>query len=200
MSDHTIVIIWVVKIFVVQFFCVFVLKLISTYLGEGVPQRFLLGLLHLSEWQRWGDEDQFSHSVVSNSLQPHGLQDAELPSPSPIPGVCSNSSPSIKWCHPIISPSVIPFSSCFQSFPGSRSFPMSQLFISGGENIGASALASVLPMHIQDWFPLGLTDLISLQSKRLSTVFFNTTVQKHQFFSAQPSLWSNSHIHTWLLE
>ena len=163
-----------------------ILKLIRTYLGEGV----LLGLLHLSEWQRWEDEDKFSDSIVSNSLRPHGLQHAEFPGPSPTPGACSNSSPSIQWCHPTILPSVIPFSR-FQPFPASRS---------GGENIGASALASVLPMHIQDWFPLGLTDLISLLSKGLSTVFFNTTVQKHQFFSAQLSLWSTSHIHTWLLE
>ena len=104
------------------------------------------------------------------------------------------------WCHPTISSFVIPFSSCLQSFPESGSFLMIQLFASGGQSIGALALASVLPMNIKDWVPLGLTGLISLQSKGLSRVFSNTTVQKHPFFSAQPSLWSNSHIHTWPLE
>ena len=112
----------------------------------------------------------------------------------------SNSCPSSRWCHPAISSSVIPFSSCLQSFPASGSFPMSQLFTSGGQSIGASASASVLPMNIHDWFPLGLTDLISLQSKGFSRVFCNTTVQKHQFFGTQLSLWSNSHICTRLLE
>ena len=114
---------------------------------------------------------------------------------------CSNSCPSSWWCHLTISSSVVPFSSRLQSFPASGSFPMSHFFPSCGQSIGASASASVLPMRIQDYsgFPLGLTDLISLQSKGLSRVFSNTTVQKHQFFSAQPSLWSNSHIHTWLL-
>ena len=111
-----------------------------------------------------------------------------------------NSCPSNWWCHPTISSNVIPFFSCLQSHTASESFPKSQLFISGGQNIGASASASVLPMNIQDWLPWGLTGLISLQSKGLSRVFTNTTVQKHQFFSAQLSLWSNSHIHTWLLE
>ena len=109
------------------------------------------------------------------------------------PGACSNSCPSSRWCHPTISSSVIPFSSCLQSFPASGSFPMSRLFTAGNQSTGASALASVLPMNIQDCFPLGWTGWISLQSKGLSRVFFNTTVQKHQFFSAQPSLWSNSH-------
>ena len=104
------------------------------------------------------------------------------------------------WCHPTISSSVIPFSSCLQSFLASGSFPRSQFFTSGGQSIGVSASASVLPMNIQDWFPLGLTGLISLQSKALSRVFSNTTVQKHQFISTQLSLWSNSHIHIWLLE
>ena len=141
----------------------------------------------------------FSHSVVSNSLQPHGLPNARLPCPSPSPGVCSNSCPLSQWCHPTISSSVVPFS-CLQSFPASGSFLMSQLFASGGQSIGASASASVLPMNFQDWFPLGWTGWISLQSKGLSRVFSNTTVQKHQFFGAQPSLWSNSHIHTWLPE
>ena len=122
-----------------------------------------------------------------------------LPCPSPTPGTCSNSCPLNWWCHPTISSSVIPFSSCLQSFPASV-FPMSQFFASGDQSIGATASASVLPMNIQDWFPLGLTGWISFQAKGLSRVFINTTVQKHQFFGAQLSLWSNSHIHTWLLE
>ena len=143
---------------------------------------------------------QFNHSVESNSLQLHRLQHIRLPCPSPSSRVCSNSCPSSQWCCPTISSSVIPFSSWLQSFPRSGSFPMSQLFESGGQNIGVSASASVLPMNIQDWFPLGLTGWISLQSKGLSRVFSNTTFQKHQFFGAQLSLWSNSHIHTWLLE
>ena len=126
---------------------------------------------------------QFSHSVVSDSLQPHGLQHARLPCLLPTPGAYSNSCPSSQWCHPTISFSVNPFS-CLQSFPASGSFLLSQFFASGGQNNRASALASVLPMNIQDWFPLGLTGLISLQYKGLSRVFFNTTVQKHQFFGA----------------
>ena len=137
-------------------------------------------------------------SVVSNSLQSHGLQHSRLPCPSPSRGACSNSCLLSQWCHPNISSSVITFSSYLQSFPASGSFLM--LFASGGQSIGASASASILPMNIQDWFPLGLTDLISLQSKGLSRVFANTTVQKHQFFSAQLSSQSNSHIHTWPLE
>ena len=120
-------------------------------------------------------------------------------SPSPTPGVCSNSCPLSQWCHPTISSSVVP-SSCLQSFPASGSSPMSQFFASVGQSIGASASASVLPVTIQDWSPLGWTGLMSLPSKGLSRVFFNTTVQKQQFFSTQLSLWSNSHIHTWLLE
>ena len=131
---------------------------------------------------------QFSQSVMSDSLQPHTLQLARLPCPSPTPGAYSNSGPLSRWCHPTISSSVIPFSSCLQSFPASGPFPMSQLFISGGQSIGASVSASVLPMNVQDWFPLGLTGLISLQSKGLSVVFSNTTVQKLQFFGAQLSL------------
>ena len=142
----------------------------------------------------------FSHSVMSDSLQPHRLQHARLPCPSPSPGACSNSCPLSQWYHPTISSSVIPFSSCLQSFPASGSFPKSQLFTSGGPNIGVAALASVLPVNIQSWFPLGLTCLISSQSRGLARAFSNTTVQKHQFFSTQPSLWSNSHIPTWLLE
>jgi len=124
---------------------------------------------------------QFSRSVVSDSLRPHGLQHSRLPCPSPTPGVYSNSCPLSRWCHPPISSSVIPFSSHLQSFPASGSFPMRQFFTSSGQSIGVSASASVLPMNIQDWFPLGWTGWISLQSKGLSRVFSNTTVQKHQF-------------------
>ena len=143
---------------------------------------------------------QFSCSVVSSSLQPHGPQHARPLCPSPTLGVYANSSTLSRWCHLAISSSVVPFSSCLQSFPGSGSFPISQFFTSGGQSIGVSASASVLPMNIQDWFPLGWISWISLQSKGLSRVFSNTTVQKHQFFSAQVSLQSNSHIHTWPLE
>ena len=121
---------------------------------------------------------QFSRSVMSNSLQPHGLQHARLPCPSPTLGVYSNSCPLSQWCHPTISSSVVPFSSCLQSFPASGSFPMSQSFTSGGQSIGVSASASVLPMTIQDWFPLQWTGWISLLSKGLSRVFSNTTVLK----------------------
>ena len=131
---------------------------------------------------------QFSHSVVSNSLQPHGLQHARPPCTSPTPRVYSNWCPLSWWCDPTISSSIIPFSSCLQSFPASGSFPMSQLFASSGQRIGVSLSASVLPMNIQDWFPLGWTAWISLQPKRLSSVFSNTTVQKHQFFGAQLTL------------
>ena len=143
---------------------------------------------------------QFSRSVVSDSLQPHESQHARPPCPSPTPGVYPNSCPSSWWCHPAISSSVVSFSSCPQSVPASGSFPTSQLFAWGGQSIGVSASASVLPMNTQDWSPLGWTGWISLQSKGLSRVFSNTTVQKHQFFGAQLSSQSNSHIHTWLLE
>ena len=143
---------------------------------------------------------QFSCSVVYNSLRPHESQHARPPCPSPTPGVHSNSCPLRQWCHPTISSSVVPFSSCPQSLPALESFPMSQLFTWGGQSIGVSALASFLPMNTQDWSPLEWTGWISLQSKGLSRVFSNTTVQKHQFFSAQPSLWSNSHIQLSLLE
>ena len=142
----------------------------------------------------------FSCSVMSNSLQPHGLQHSTLACPSPTPGDCSNSSPSSQWCHPTISSSVIPSPPAFSPSQHQGLFLMSQFFSSGGEADGASASALVLPMNVQDWCPLGLTGLISLQSKGLWRVFSNTAVQKHQFFSAQPSLWSSSHIHTWLLE
>ena len=131
---------------------------------------------------------QFSCSAVSNSLQPHGLQHARFPCPSPTLKACSNSCPSRWWCHPTIPSSVVPFSSCLQSFPASGSFSMSWFFTSGGQNIRVSASASVFPMNIQDWFHLGLTSFISLQSKKLSRVFSNTTVQKHQFFDSQLSL------------
>ena len=141
----------------------------------------------------------FSHSVVFDCLWPHGPQHARLPCPSPSPRACSNSRLLSQWCHLTIPSSVVPFSSRLQSFPASGAFLRSQLFMSGGQSIGASASASVLLMNIQDWFPLGWIGLISLQSKRLSRVF-STPVQKHQFFSIHPSLWCNSHIHTWLLE
>ena len=135
---------------------------------------------------------------MSDSLWSHGLQHARTPCPSPTPRVYSNSCQLSQWCHPTISSSAVPFSSCPQSFPAWGSFQMSQLFSSGGQTIGVSASRSVLPMNTQDWSPLGWTGWISLQSKGLSRVFSNTTAQKHQFFSAQLFLWSNSHIHTWL--
>ena len=131
---------------------------------------------------------QFSRSVVSNSLWPHELHHARAPCPSPTPGVHPNPCPLSRWWHPTISSSVVPFSSGPQSFPESGSFQMSQLFASGGQNIGVSASTSVLPMNTQDWYPLECTGWISLQSKGLSRVFSNTTVQKHQFFCAQLSL------------
>ena len=143
---------------------------------------------------------QFSHSVVSDSWRPHESQYARPTCPSPAPGVYSNSCPLSWWCHPAISSSVIPFSSYPQSLPASGSFPVSQLFEWGVQNIGVSASVSVLPMDTQDWSPLGWTGWISLQSKGLSKVFSNTTVQKHQFFGAQLSSQSNSCIHTWPLE
>ena len=147
---------------------------------------------------------QFSCSVMSDSLWPHRLQLAsflfynkinpgDLPCPLPTPGAFSNSCPSSQWSHLTISSSAIPFFSCLQSFPTSESFPVSQFFKSGSQSIGASASASVLPMNIQDWFPLGLSGFIALLSKGLSRVFSNTTGQNHQLFSAQLSLWSNSH-------
>ena len=146
------------------------------------------------------DSVQLSNSVTSDSLQPHESQYARPPCPSPTPGVYSNSCPSSWWCHPTISSSLVPFSSCPQSLPASGSFPMTQLFARGGQSIAVSASASVLPMNTQDWSPLGWTGWISLQSKGLSRVFSNTTVQKHQFFGAQLSSQFNSHIHTWPLE
>ena len=144
---------------------------------------------------------QFSSIAQSClTLQPHESKHARPPCPSPTPRVYSNSCPLSWWCHPAISSSVVPFSSCPQSLPAAGSFPMSQLFSWGGQSIGVSASASVLLIDTQDWSPLGWTGWISLQSKGLSRVFSNTTVQKHQFFPTQLSLQSNSHIHTWLLE
>ena len=142
---------------------------------------------------------QFSHSVMSDSLRPHGLQHIRHTCPSQTPKTCSNSCPSSQWYHPTISSSLVPFSLCPQSLPASGSLQMSKFFAKGGQSIGVPASASILPMNIQDWFYLRWTGLISLQSKGLSRVFSNTTVQKHQFFVTQVSLWSNSHIHTWLL-
>ena len=143
---------------------------------------------------------QFSRSVVSDSLRPHELQHARPPCPSPTPGAHSDSHPLSRWCHPAISSSVIPFSSCFQSLLASQSFPMSQLFAWGVQSTGVSVLASFFPKKSQGWSPSEGTGWISLKSKGLSRVFSNTTVQKYQFFCAQPSSQFNSHILTWLLE
>jgi len=143
---------------------------------------------------------QFSRSVVSDSLRPHESQHARPPCPSPTPGVHSDSRPSSQWSHLAISSSVVPFSSCPQSLPASESFPVSQLFAWGGQSTRVSALASFLPKKFQGWSPSEWTDWISLQSKGLSRVFSDTTVQKHQFFSSQLSSQSNSHIHRWPLE
>ena len=140
---------------------------------------------------------QFSRSVVSDSLRPHESQHTRPPCPSPNPRVHSDSRPSSQWCHPAISSSVVPFSSCLQSLTASESFPMSQLFAWGGQSTGVSASASFLPKKSQGWSPSELAGWISLQSKGLSRVFSNTTVQTHQFFGAQPCSQSNSHIHTW---
>ena len=159
----------------------------------------LLSLLHwqAGSWPLSPFQFSFSRSVMPNSLQPHESQHARPPCPSATPGVHPNSCPLSRWCHPSISSSVVPFSSCPQSFPASGSFQMSQLFAWGGQSIGVSASTSVLPMNTQDWAPLGWTGWISLQSKGLSRVFSNNTVQKLQFFGAQLSLWSNSHLHTY---
>ena len=144
-----------------------------------------LGCSHLGRWCVLDSRGsvQFSRSVMSNSLWPHELQYSRPPCPSSTPRACSNSCPLSRWCHPTISSSVIPFSSCFQSFPASGSFPLNQFFASGGQSTGVSASASILPMNIQNWLLLGQTGLISLLSKELSRIFPNTTVQKHQ------SLW-----------
>ena len=153
----------------------------------------------------WGDNPillllLFSRWVMSDSLGTHGLQHARLLCPPLSPRVCSNSCPLSWWCYLTTLSSVALFSFCLQSFPESGSLPVSWLFASVGKSTGVSALAPVLPMNIQDWFPLGLTGLISLQFKGFSRVFSSTTVQKHQFFGTQPSLWTNSHNHTRLLE
>ena len=132
---------------------------------------------------------QFSRLVLSNSLRPHESQHARPPCPLPTPGIHSNSCPSSRWCHPTISSSVIPFSSCPQSLPASESFPMSQLFAWGGQSTGVSALASFLPKKSQGWSPSEWTGWISLQSKGLSRLFSSITVRKHKFFSYQPCLW-----------
>ena len=145
----------------------------------------------------WQDSVQFSRSVMSNSLRPHEPQHTRPPCPSPTPWVHPNPCPLSWQCHPTISSSVVPFSSCPQSVPASGSFQMSQLFASGGQSTGVSASTSLFPMNTQDLSLLGWTGWISLKSKGLSRVFSNTTVQKHQFFSTQPSSQSNSHIHTW---
>ena len=171
--------------------------------AENLDLNYLLGWKLLQKYQYFSS-GQFSRSVVSNSLWPHESQHARPPCPSPTPGVHWDSRPLSRWCHPAISSSVVPFSSsvvpfssCPQSLLASESFPMSQLFTWGGQSIGVSASASVLPMNTQDWSPLGWTGWISLQSKGLSRVFSNTTVQKHQFFGIQFSSQSNSHIYTW---
>ena len=161
---------------------------------------FHMHLLSNSDLQFQFSSVQFSRSVMSDSLGLHESQHARPPCPSPTSGVHSNSRPWSQWCHPAISSSVVPFSSCPQSLPASESFPMSQLFTWGGQSTAVSALALVLPKNTQDWSALGWTGWISLQSQGLSRVFSNTTVQKHQFFTAQPSSQSNSHIHTWPLE
>ena len=145
----------------------------------------------------WFGSVQFSHSVVSDFLRPHGLQHIRPPCPSPSPRVHSDSRPSSQWCHSAISSSVIPFSSCPQSLPASESFEISQHFTWGGQSTGISALASFFPKKSQGWSPSEWTGWISLQSKGLSRVFSNTRVQKHQICSVQPSSQSNSHIHTW---
>ena len=137
---------------------------------------------------------------MSDSLQPHGLQHARLLCTSPTPGACSNSCPLRRWCHPTISSSVIPFSSCFQSLPASESFPMSQCSTSGGQSIGSFSFSISPSNEYSGWISFRTDCWVSLQSKGLSRVFSNSTIQKHQFFCTQLSLWFNSHIHTWLLE
>ena len=170
------------SVYYLSLFCI-IMKLKHKVFKKYVPIIKILLLLLIVQFS----SVQFSHSVVSDSLRPHELQQARPPCPSPTPGVYSNSCPSSQWCHPAISFSVIPFSSCPQSLPASGSFPMSQLFSWSGQSTGVSASASVLPMNTQHWSPSGWTGWISLQSKGLSRVFSNTTVQKHQFFGTQLS-------------
>ena len=165
---------------------------------QGNPQKIIRKFVNRNSAGQRVSSVQFSHSVVSDSLWPPGTAACQASLPSPTPGVYSNSCPLSHWCHPTISSSVTPFSCCPQSFPASGSFPVSWLFASGGQSIEASA--SVLPVNIQDWFLLGFTGLISLLSKGLSRVLCRTTVWKHQFLGAEPSLWFNSHIPTWLRE
>ena len=181
---------------------------IVTYFLELLNWKFKM-VWCLNQWRLWGSLQfhkvhfffsQFSSVIQLCLLRPHGLQHARPPYPSPTPGVYPNSCPLSWWCHPTISSSAIPFSSCLQSFPTSGSFQMSQLFASDGQSIGVSASTSVLLVNIQDWSPFGCTGWTSLQSKGLLRVFSNTTVHKHRFFSAQLSLWSTLNIHTWLLE
>ena len=180
-------------------------KIVVLKYSRGIMKRWnsmaYFGIIpSLRFWGEWWAQirsDQISHSVVSDSLQLHESQHARPPHPSPTPGVHSDSCPSSQWCHPAISSSVVPFSSFPQSLQASESFPKSQLFAWGGQSSGVSALASFLPKKSRSWSPSEWTGWISLQSKGLSRVFSNTTVQKHQFFSTQPSSQSNSHIHTW---
>ena len=162
--------------------------LVRDYLKMQIEWSSLKPRLQHSLWSPYILSVQFNCSVVSDSLQPHEMQHARPPCPSPTPGVYPNSCPLSRWCHPAITSSIIPFSSCLQSFPASGSLQMSQLFASGGQSTGVSASTSVLPMNTQDWSPLGWTGWISLQSKGLSRVFSNTTVQKHQFFCTHLSL------------
>ena len=169
-------------------FCSIVTLHLSAILSIKCDFQFIYAIIYIVFSFLSSSSVQFSHSVMSDSLQLHGLQHTRPPCPSPTPGACSNSCPLSCWCPPTISSSVVPFSSCLQSIPASGSFQMSQFFTSDVQRIGVSALASVLPMNIQDWFPLGWTGWISLQSKGLSRVFSNTTVPKHKFFDAQLSL------------
>ena len=166
----------------------------------GFASLFSMKISILSRGYLYHVSVQFSFSVMYDSLQPHELQHARPPCPSPTPGIYLNVWTLSRWCWQTISSSVIPISVHFQSFPASGTFQIGQLFTSGGQSIGVSASTSVLPMNTQDWSALGWTGWISLQSEGLSRVFSNTTVQKHQFFGAQPSSQSNSHIHTWPLE
>ena len=171
--------------------------IIFTQCGErNITLKFWL----LTVYVNWLGSDKISLSIMSESLRSRESQHTRLPCPIPTPRVNSDSCPSSQWCHSAISSSVVPFSSCPQSLPASESFPMSQLFTWGGQSTGVSPLASVLPMNTQGWPPSEWTGWISLQSKGLSRVFSNTTIQKHQFISTQPSSQSNSHIHTWPLE
>ena len=168
--------------------------------GTDMEYRLVINSMEGKKFKMTISSVQFSRSVMIDSLRPHESQRARPPCPSPTLGIHSNSHPSSRWCHPAVSSSVVPFSSCPQSLPASESFPMSQLFAWGGQSIGVPALASFLPKNTHGWSPLERTGWISLQSKGLSRDFSNTTVQKHQFFSTQLSSQSNSHIHTWPLE